>query len=91
VSGTSIMLHITYTGSSKGDAVDATGTIAADGPVSGSATSSTGQALSMTMPAASAFEALSYTASVSGVQVDGGAGQFSAGIPGRRPRWHLRP
>lgn len=81
VSGTSITLHITYTGSNKGYAADATGTIAADGSVSGSATSSTGQDLSMAMPAGSAFEALSYTAPVSGVQVSGSDGQFSAAIP----------
>jgi hypothetical protein len=81
VSGTTLNMHIVYTGSSPDYSVDLTGAIAADGSVSGSATSSTGQQLSLAMPTGSLFQALSYTAPVSGVVINGTSGDFNSAIP----------
>jgi hypothetical protein len=81
VSGTALSMHIVYTGTNAGYSADVTGMVNPDGSVTGSATSSTGQVLSLTAPAGSAFQALSYTAPVSTASVSGPSGQFSFVIP----------
>jgi hypothetical protein len=82
VSGTALSMHIVYTGSNAGYTVDVTGTVNPDGSVTGSATDSNGQVLSLTAPAYSAFQALSYTNAVNHVSFPTAtSGQFSSAIP----------
>jgi hypothetical protein len=71
VSGSDISFTIVYTGTSAGYTFSAVGTIAPDGSMSGTATDSLLQSpLTWTVPAGSALEVLSYTASVSCAVVD---------------------
>jgi hypothetical protein len=65
VSGSTVTFTIVYTGTGAPYTVTGTGTIAADGSISGTATDSALQSLTFTTPAGSAQEVLSYTASVS--------------------------
>lgn len=82
VVGTTVTLHILYTQAEAGYHVDATGTIQADGSVIGTSVSdSLGRTLTWAMPAGSAAEILSYTASVSNVGVSGKDAWFSYTIP----------
>jgi hypothetical protein len=81
VSDTALSLHLVYTGSNAGYSVDASGTIAGDGSVSGSATSSAGQNLTMAMGPGSLFQALSFTAPVSDVSFGTGSAHFASAIP----------
>jgi hypothetical protein len=82
VSGTTLSIHIVYTGTQAGYTLDASGTISADGSVTGTSFSdSLGRTLTWSMPAGSAFEVLSYAASASAVQISGSSAQFSFVIP----------
>jgi hypothetical protein len=66
VSGSDISFTLVYTGTGAGYTFSATGTIAADGSASGTATDSALQSpLTWSIPAGSMMEVLSYTASVS--------------------------
>jgi hypothetical protein len=82
VSGTVLSMHIVYTGTQAGYTLDFTGAINADGSVTGTSFSdSLGRTLSVSMPANSLFEALSYTAPVSNVKINGSTGDFDSAIP----------
>jgi hypothetical protein len=83
VVGTTVTLHIVYTGAEAGYYLDATGTIQPDGSVLGTSFSdSLGRTLTWAMPAGSAAEILSYTASITQVEVVGGdTSTFSYTIP----------
>ena len=82
VSGTVLSMHIVYTGTQAGYTLDFTGAINADGSVTGTSFSdSLGRTLSVSMPANSLFEALSYTAPVSNVSFTGTTGSFQFVIP----------
>jgi hypothetical protein len=77
-------MHIVYTGSNLGYSVDLTATINADGSLTGSATDSNTQTLSLTGSADDATEVLSYTAvpdKVSFGQQGPGTAEFHFGIP----------
>jgi hypothetical protein len=85
VSGTSLSMHIVYTGTEAGYCLDFTGTINSDGSVTGTSFSdSLGRSLTVGMPIGSLFQALSFTSPVSAVQfgLNGpGSAQFSSAIP----------
>jgi hypothetical protein len=82
VSGTTLSMHIVYTGTQAGYSLDFTGTINPDGSVTGTSFSdSLGRSLTVSMPAGSAFEVLSYTAPASNVRFSGSSAQFSFVIP----------
>lgn len=82
INGSAIDYLIVYTGTSAGYSFHATGTIAADGSMSGSATDSALQEpLSWSMPAGSAFEVLSYTAQVNCAVIGGSDATFGFVIP----------
>lgn len=82
VSGTTLSMHIVYTGTQAGYSLDFTGTINPDGSVTGTSFSdSLGRTLTVSMPAGSASEVLSYTAPASAVSFNGSSAQFSFVIP----------
>jgi len=84
VSGSTLSMHILYTGTQAGYYLDFTGTINPGGSVTGTSFSdSLGRTLTVAMPAASLFEVLSYTAPVSNVSLNSatGDGSFSFMIP----------
>ncbi len=81
VDGSSITFRMTYTGTNAGYWVDVTGTIAPDGSMSGTALSSTAQAMTWTTAAGSVHEVLRYTAPVNCAAVSGTQAQFSYVIP----------
>ena len=84
VSGSTLSMHILYTGTQAGYYLDFTGTINPDGSVTGTSFSdSLGRTLTVAMPAGSLFEVLSYTAPVSNVTLNSatGDGSFSFVIP----------
>lgn len=82
VSGTTVSLHIVYTGAEAGYHLDATGTIQQDGSVIGTSFSdSLGRTLTWAMPAGSAHEILNYSASVTDVEVTAPSATFSYTIP----------
>ncbi len=81
-----VSFMINYTGSADpGYWVKASGMIAADGSVSGTATDRNGATLSFTMPTASAFEVLNYTAPVPWVAICGHNASFVFTIPATAP------
>jgi len=82
VTGTALSMHIAYTGTQAGYTLDFTGTINADGSVTGTSFSdSLGRTLSVSMPAGSLFQALDYTAPVSNVGFAGTNASFNSAIP----------
>ena len=82
VSGTTLSMHIVYTGTQAGYTLDFTGTINPDGSVTGTSFSdSLGRTLTVSMPAGSLFQALDYTAPVSKVTVGSGTASFDSAIP----------
>lgn len=82
VSGTALSMHIVYTGTQAGYTLDFTGTINPDGSVTGTSFSdSLGRTLSVSMPAGSLFQALDYTAPVSGVTFNSASTGFNSAIP----------
>ena len=76
---------IVYTGTNAGYSVTATGTIAANGSMSGTATSSTLQALTWSTPAGSVHEVLSYRADVSCAVIGDTTATFVFQIPSGFP------
>ena len=86
VSGSNIWFDITYTGTMAGYVFHATGSIAADGSMSGTGTDTLGQTpLTWATPAGSAHEVLSYTASVSCAVISGSNATFVFTIPAGFP------
>lgn len=82
VVGTTVTLHIVYTGAEAGYYLDATGTIQPNGSVLGTSFSdSLGRTLTWAMPAGSAAEILSYTATVTQATVGDNTATFSYTIP----------
>lgn len=82
VSGTTLSMHILYTGTQAGYMLDFAGTVNPDGSVTGTSFSdSLGRTLSVHMPAGSLFQALDYTAPVSNVTVGSGTAGFDSAIP----------
>jgi len=80
--GNQLQMHLLYTGGAPGYTADDTATINPDGSVSGTATDSNGDAgLTVSMPSGSLFQALSYTAPVSGVRFSGDTATFNSAIP----------
>jgi hypothetical protein len=76
---------IVYTGTGAGYSVTATGTIAADGSMSGTATASDLQTLTWSTPAGSVHEVLSYRADVSCAVIDDTTATFVFQIPAGFP------
>jgi len=82
VSGTTLSMHIVYTGTQAGYTLDFTGTVNPDGSVTGTSFSdSMARTLSVSMPAGSLFQALDYTAPVSNVTMGSGTAGFDSAIP----------
>lgn len=83
VVGTTLTLHLVYTGANAGYTVDASAAINPDGTLTGTATSNQGQ--SFTLSGSGAFQALSFTAGVNSVTVTptatGGSAFFASAIP----------
>ena len=76
---------IVYTGTNAGYSVTATGTISANGSMSGTATSSTLQALTWSTPAGSVHEVLAYRANVSCADIGDTTATFVFRIPAGFP------
>jgi hypothetical protein len=85
VHGSTIDFVIVYTGTGAGYTVTATGTIAADGSMSGTALDSNLLALTWSTPAGSVHEVLSYEASISCAVVGDTAATFVFRIPAGFP------
>ena len=82
VSGNQLRMHIVYTGTQAGYYLDFTGTINPDGSVTGTQFSdSLGRTLTVSMPAGSLFEALSYAASASNVSITEPSASWTITIP----------
>jgi len=80
--GNQLSLHLLYTSGAPGYTADDTATINPDGSATGTATDSNGDTgLTVSIPANSLFQALSYTAPVSGVNINGADATFSSAIP----------
>lgn len=80
-----ISFHILYTGTNRGYWINGHGLIAGNGLVTGTSVTSAHQTLAFTMPAGSAFQVLSYRATVLGAVVQRHNARFEFRIPGYAP------
>lgn len=85
ISGSNVAFEITYTTGLPGYVFSATGTIAPDGSMSGTATDTLLRNSTWSMPAGTAHEVFSYTAPVTNVVVSGNQATFEFAIPAGLP------